>query len=298
MESKKKMYWESNPPEVSIGNRKILNEYLRYLRITNRAESTIKTYKWILEQFLKKVKIPLADFSQKEVIKWLLDHTSNKKASTMALNLYCLAAFFEFCKEEGYIENEIFGERWRPRVTLNSPRSLSDEEFLRVRVAAEELSPRDKAITLFLLSSGCRSGEICHLTIKDIDLKNQTAKIKNKGRQYRTVFFSKECRNALQKYLKTQVLNPDAPLFVNQLGKSIQPKTINQITRKLGEKAGIKGPLTTSVCRSTFARKLSGRVVQRDFIDGLMVHSSMNSTNIYARLPKYEIEKIVKKVMK
>ncbi|WP_230591360.1 hypothetical protein [Lysinibacillus sphaericus] len=64
-------------------------------------------------------------------------------------------------------------KRWRPQLPKSLPNYLGEYEFSRIKLISEQLSTRDRAIILFLLTSGCRVSEMSALNIKGINREKQ-----------------------------------------------------------------------------------------------------------------------------
>ncbi|SFD39856.1 integrase/recombinase XerD [Bacillus sp. OV194] len=282
MEDKRK-YWESSNENISIETRRILNEYFLSLKIANKAEATITKYLWILERFFCECSISLDTLTSEDVLKWLNDFSVDKKAKTIDLVLSCLSSFFKFCLEEDYMENMVIKKRWRPKIPLALPRYLNEKEYARVKLAAESLSLRDRALILFLFSSGCRRQEVSNLNIQDIDIERRTAQVKGKGKKIRYVHFSEECSLILKDYLQTRSFDETDAVFMNLKGRRLLPKGIYEMITRFGKKIGIK--LHPHIFRHTFATNMLARGAEIEFIADEMGHANLNTTRIYARIP-------------
>jgi integrase/recombinase XerD len=275
-------YWKSNLVDEST--RAIMNEYLLGLKLENKAERTIRNYRWFLERFFTLCTVPLKLLTSEEVRKYLIHFTSGKKERTVDAYLSALSSFFQFCFAEEYIENVIIKKRWRPKIPKSLPKYLNEKEFARVKIAAENLALRDRAMVLFLFSSGCRSSEVSNLSIKDVNLEKRTAEVTGKGKKIRKVHFSEECAIVLNQYLQTRKCNVADPLFLNNSGQRLGPKSIYYITRKIGKKAGLQQSLHPHCCRHTFATNMLARGATIEFIADELGHSNLNTTRIYARI--------------
>ncbi|MER2126632.1 tyrosine-type recombinase/integrase [Solibacillus sp.] len=128
-------------------------------------------------------------------------------------------------------------------------------------MASEFLTLRDRAIVLFLFSSGCRRFEVCQLLIQDVDLDKRTASIRGKGKKIRHVHFSIECALVLTDYLNTRSYDKKEPLFMNKFGKPLGQNGIYKIIKKLGEMAGLKQTLHPHCCQHIFATNMLARGV-------------------------------------
>lgn len=140
-------------------------------------------------------------------------------------------------------------------------------------------------LVLFLFSSGCRTSEVSHLTIQDIDLDRRTAEVKGKGKKIRHIHFSEECALLLKDYLQTRSGNPTEALFLNRFGRRLTKSGIYAITTKLGKQSGLKQSLHPHCCRHTFATTMLAKGADLEFIADEMGHTNLNTTRVYARIP-------------
>ncbi|WP_163537230.1 site-specific tyrosine recombinase/integron integrase [Gracilibacillus sp. YIM 98692] len=284
-----KYYWKSTNEFIPKGARNILNEYLLSLKLENKAEATIKKYRRILERFLQECTVPLETITSEDVLHWLNQFSLDKKPKTVDIVLSSLSSFFKFCLAEDYINTMVIKKRWRPKIPQSLPRYLSEQEFARVKLAAEKLPIRDRALVLFLFSSGCRSSEVSQIKMKDIDLHRRTAEVKGKGKKIRHVHFSEECACVLRDYLQSRSAESTEPLFMNKFGQSLQKSGIYKITTELGKKAGLKQSLYPHCCRHTFATNMLSKGADLEFIADEMGHADLNTTRVYARIPSEDM---------
>ena len=61
--------------------------------------------------------------------------------------------------------NVVIKKRWRPKIPQSLPKYLTDSELARVKMLLENLTLRNRALILFLVSSGCRKSELSNLYI-------------------------------------------------------------------------------------------------------------------------------------
>ncbi|MFE1242963.1 site-specific tyrosine recombinase/integron integrase [Fictibacillus sp. NPDC058756] len=264
---------------------KALNQYLVNLKNEYKSEATITKYQWILERFFNGCCIPLKDITSENVLNWLNEFSEGKSAKTIDLVLACLSSFFNFCLEEEYLEKMLIKKRWRPKIPQSLPRYLNEEEYASVKVAAEKLSLRDRALIHFMFSSGCRRSEVSNLDLQDVDMKRRTAEVVGKGKKIRHVHFSEECALILKDYLGTRTSDESDALFLNRKGERLLPKGIYEITKKLGKMASLKKVLHPHALRHTFATNMLARGAKIEFIADELGHSNLNTTRIYARIP-------------
>lgn len=269
--------------------KKILNEYLLSLKLANKAESTVSRYRTFLERFFSECLVELEALTSENVLKWVNQFSVGKKESTVIIALSMLSSFFKFCLAEDYLDKMLMKKRWGPKASQPLPKFLSEQEYARVKMAAELLPLRDRAIVLFLFSSGCRRSEVAQLLIQDVDLNRRTVVVQGKGEKFRKVHFSEECALIIKEYLETRSPDLKEPLFMTKYGLPLQQSGIYKITTKLGRLAGLKQSLHPHCCRHTFATNMLARGAELEFIADEMGHSNLNTTRVYARIPTEDI---------
>lgn len=280
-----KKYWISTCEAIPKQTREILNEFLLSLKLANKAESTIKRYRSELEKFFRECTIPIDALTSDDVFKWFQQFSLGKKEKTLDFILSILSNFFNFCLDEEYMEKVVIKNRWRPKIPQSLPKYLNEHEYARVKIVAEQFSLRDRALILFLFSSGCRRFEASQLTIQDVDFNKRTVKVKGKGKKIRHIHFSEECALILNEYLQTRSGDVTEPLFMNKFGNALGQTGIYKVTTKLGRLAGLTQTLHPHSCRHTFATTMLARGADLQFIADEMGHSDLNTTRIYASIP-------------
>ncbi|MBM7690750.1 integrase/recombinase XerD [Peribacillus deserti] len=277
-------YWHSTNENIPLQTRSILNDYLLKLKIANKAEATITKYRWVLERFFSECRFSLGELTSNHVQEWLNEFSKGKKPKTIDLFLSVLSSFSKFCLAEEKKEYMVVKKRWRPKIPQSLPKYLNEQEYSRVKVAAESLSLRDRAIILFLFSSGCRRTELANLSIEDVNIDRRTARVKGKGKKIRDIHFSQECALVLTEYLRIRQHDGTGPLFMGRYGP-LKGQGIYQIIKKLGQAAELTQSLHPHSCRHTFATNLLARGADLQFIGDEMGHANLNTTRIYARIP-------------
>ena len=284
----KEHYWIIEKERIPSQNKEIANAYLKVLKLANKSSATIDKYRWFLEKFLLDCPKNLDELVDEDVRTWLIDRFGDKKKGTQGLALSILSSFFKFCLNEEYIERTLTKNRWRPHLPQSLPKYLNEHELARVKLQAERLSLRDRAIIAFMVSSGCRRAEVVGLNIDNIDLAERTAQVLGKGKKLREVHFSEETALHLSEYLRDHPRNQSA-LFINKFNQRLGAPGIYSLCRKLGIKAGLQQNLSPHCCRHTFATTMLARGAELEFIGEELGHRDLNTTRVYARIPSEEI---------
>lgn len=281
----KDKYWESSNEEIPSTTREILNEYLLSLKLENKAVATITKYRRILERFLRECTTPVEELVSEDVRNWINEFSIGKKPKTIDLVLATLSSFFNFCLDEEYMERSVMKKRWRPKIPRSLPKYLDEYEYAHVKRIAEQLSIRDRALLLFLFSSGCRVTEVSNLNIQDVNLEKRTVEVIGKGKRIRQVHISEECALVLKDYLQSRASDKTGPVFMNKFGNRLLKGGIQQVLKKVGIKADLRQSFHPHICRHTFATNMLARGADLQFIADELGHEDLNTTRIYASIP-------------
>lgn len=289
-------YWEVTKTLAHPINQELIQEYLLNLKLANRSELTIEIYRSYLQNFFLDINIPIQDLTTTDIREQLQKKYDGYKETTLTNVISYLAGFFTFCQNEGYLDQDLIKNRWRPRLPTSIPKFLDKTEQARLKLVIENESLRNRAIVKLLLASGCRVRELHQLTLSDINLEVRTVQVIGKGKKIRQVHFHDACALVLKKYIDTRVDNNPA-LFLNHRGNRLTVRGIQFIIEQIGEKAELKKQLTPHSLRHTFATNLLSKGADIPFISEELGHNHLDTTRIYARLPQEELVSLYRKYM-
>lgn len=193
-------YWIVDNNKLNTQTQEILNEYLLYLKLLNRSKRTITKCRKYLETVLLELSEPVSEITSDDILNYIHNINANLMASTLHGYISILSNFFNFCLTEEYIDNIIVKNRWKPKRPIPEPKYLDKTDLAKVKLVAEKLPLRDRAIFEFMLSSGSRVGEVIKLNVSDVDLENRTAMVNGKGSKIRQVHFTENCKQLLEEY--------------------------------------------------------------------------------------------------
>lgn len=143
---------------------------------------------------------------------------------------------------------------------------------------------RDLAILSLLYDSGARVSELANLRVRDIRLDEfPTVTLNGKGQKIRYVPVMSKTAELLRKYVTEHHLDKperfDNPLFVNRQRQKLTRAGIAYILNKYAEGKAI----SPHTLRHTKAMHLLQAGVNIIYIRDILGHSSIDTTNIYAR---------------
>jgi len=264
-----------------ISNYKVAPEdFVLKIKELRYSESTLKTYKNALEDFLNfHHQIALEQLHDGHIQSFLRHLVMERKVSTSYQNQAINAVKF-------YFEKVLGGKRTtynidRPKKVKSLPVVLSEEEIVRIFKNVENLKHR--AILMVIYSAGLRISECINLKIKDIDSNRMQIRIEQaKGKKDRYTLLSTKTLTFLRTYFKAY--RPKVYLFEGQFGDQYSARSIQTIFQETVKKAGITKRVTVHSLRHSFATHLLENGTNLRYIQSLLGHSSSKTTEVYTHI--------------
>ena len=178
--------------------------------------------------------------------------------------------------------------------------SLTDEQIETIINSAESF--RDRLVLKLLAGTGARRAEIASIKTGNIDFAAGEIVITGKGRKERILFITPALAQEIKIFIGKR---NQRFLFESKItGRAITIKTINQICKNAGERAGIKNPvpgmktINPHLFRHTYARHLKRKGVAIESIADAMGHKSVAVTlNAYGRPSNEESKAAILKAL-
>ena len=149
---------------------------------------------------------------------------------------------------------------------------------------------RDRTILEVLYSTALRGGELCRLTLYDIDLQTRMIRIiKGKGRKDRVVPFGKVACGYLTEYIKNVrpiLLNKkqSSVVFITANGRAFSTHTLCWIIKRYRDKAHLPDNITTHSLRHTCATEMLKGGASIRHVQELLGHADILTTQIYTHV--------------
>ena len=208
-----------------------------------------------------------------------------------------LKSFFDWCVQQKLLLASPIRHWSSPKKITPSLRYLSQEQVQTILSAVNtdtNEGVRDRAILELLYATAIRRNELINLDLTDIDLAAGRLLIRHgKGNKDRVVPIIATSGKWLHQYLKdarphlAKDLNP--ALFVGIKGKRISQESIYKLMRQLQEITQIK-----SIAPHTFRRSCATHLMQRgvpiSYVQNLLGHRKLHSTQRYLYLPGIDLE--------
>ena len=124
------------------------------------------------------------------------------------------------------------------------------------------------------------------------ELSNTLALIRSgKGNKDRLIILSKNWIIDLKKYLKKKKIKSEY-VFSKKNGTPISSDTIQRIIKESAKKAGITKTVTPHCLRHSYATHLLEAGTNIRYIQTLLGHSNLNTTQIYTNVANEQLKKV------
>ena len=178
-----------------------------------------------------------------------------------------------------------------PKMTKKLPVVLSKEEVSRLIGVTD--NPKHKLILSLMYSAGLRVSEVVKLKTQDIDFDRQILIVRQgKGKKDRQSLISQKIFSEL-KHLCTQK-GIDNYLFSGAVQNShLTTRSVEKIFSHALERAGINKSATCHSLRHSFATHLLEGGTDIRYIQALLGHSSIQTTQIYTKVSNKFLSQII-----
>lgn len=225
-----------------------------------------------------------------------------RSAATVRRRIACLKSLFRWARDAGTLPASPFDSTSITiRIPRRLPRSLSRTQIGSLMQSARPvpihapLSDRDlldSGYTTYLaiclmLTTGIRVGELTAIALPDLDPGLASISIKGKGSRHRMVYVTNDAFRAhLRAYYEARrhALFPDNLLLRNSFGRPLTPQTLRTRLRHIAGELDFDQPLTPHRFRHTAATVLLEEGVDIRYVQRLLGHSTISTTEIYTRV--------------
>lgn len=274
--------FEAHKNELSLercDNDVIIKNFCGCKKLGGAKESTLKCYCVTYRTFLNYNNMSLLDVTTNDLRRFLLDYESRNSKKTTDNARRNLNTLFQFMEDEGYIAKNPCKKIKKIKEDVVVKKAYTDLEMEQMRDACE--TPRELAIVDFLLSTGVRVSEACHVKLSDIDWNDRSAVVTGKGNKQRIVRFSTRCKKHLQEYLVSREGNSEY-LFcqIRSPYNNLEKGGMERIIHRIGANGGLPD-ITVHCFRRWFATDMFKKGVDLKIIQTLLGHSNLQTTSEY-----------------
>ena len=255
------------------------------LKLRAYSPKTIKSYINIIEKFLIEMQKSSFNHTEKDVRKYLLNLMGkNYKRETIRLTI----AGIKFYLRNVEKKNIDFSSIPLPKRKKKLPKVVEKNEIKKMIEITKNL--KHKLIIMLAYSSGLRVSELTNLKVQDLDTINNTLMVREgKGSKDRLTIFSENLKEFLLKYLCEK--KESKYLFPGRKGR-LTVKSVQKIIDNAAKKAKINRKITPHMLRHSFATHLLEQGTDLRYIQNLLGHCDVKTTQIYTKVSKVKLKEI------
>lgn len=276
-----------------------IQKYLQFCaQRKNLDHKTIKSYSIDLRQFTNFVRENNLLWISKNSIENYIDSLHNTlKPKSVKRKIASLKAFFHYLEVEEIIEINPFHKiqiKYKepfilPKtIPLKTIENIMNYAYM-VRKSqttsyGRKTALRNVLILELLFATGMRISELCSLTTKQINFSDYIIKIYGKGSKERLIqICNKNVQNLLDEYRREfdfELKNYDY-FFINRLCNRLSEQSVRNMINSYSKGAGVSIHITPHMFRHSFATLLLEEDVDIRYIQQMLGHSSITTTQIY-----------------
>jgi len=245
---------------------------------------TQAAYIYFNRLFLRTMQKSPNEVTQEDITNFLalMERERNYSAATLNLAISSIKFFFRYI-----IKNNIVKEQQRPVHNKQLPIVLSPNEIIKILKTEKNLKHR--LLLMLVYSSGLRVSEVVALKKEHIDLSRQVIYIRQgKGRKDRYTLLSEKAANFIKEYY--DYFEIDKWIFPGQSGiKHLSIRAAQHIFDKATRNAGITKKVSIHGLRHSFATHLLENGTDIRYIQSLLGHSNIRTTERYTHVAKRDV---------
>lgn len=273
-------------------------DFCKYQKTLN--EKTLKAYRIDLTQYADYFSKTDMQLNRMNLSAYITTLHQNYKPKSAKRKIASLKAFFSYLEyEEILLANPFSKLRVKFQEPVLLPRTITIQNIQKLFQTAYQLLAeaatdyqkqtlsRDIAVLELLFSTGLRVSELCSLDSNDIDLEEGAVRIYGKGSKERIIQITNlNVINSLKNYynLFHEQLKEVDYFFCNRLGHRLSEQSVRFMIRNYSKLAHISEHITPHMFRHTFATLLLEEDVDIRYIQHILGHSSITTTQIYTHV--------------
>jgi len=285
-----------------------IDEFLNFLSVERGlSANTQSAYQTDLKKFavyLNEKKISnIQKITRKNITNFLMDEKEKGIGSrSIGRRLVAIKTFFRFLVNERLVQEDITATLDSPRLWKTLPGVMSVEEvekLLRAPDLTDPLGIRDRAMMELLYASGLRVSELVGVKTDNINLKAGFVRSLGKGSKERIVPLGKKAIEWIEKYIQRVrskwKKSGDSPyLFLSERGKNLTRQEFWYRLRKYAQESRIKKKISPHTLRHSFATHMLSNGADLRFVQEMLGHADISTTQIYTHVDSDRIKKIHK----
>ena len=284
---------------------KHVENYLNYCQYQKRLTGkTLKAYRIDLNQFYTYMQFKNLK-NKKDISVYIQQLHTTYKPRTVKRKIAAIKAFYTYLEKQDFLKENPFHKidyrfkepiRLPKTITLHELNHLYQSLYAYSKQTSNRVITRDIAILELLICTGIRVSEVSHLLKSNVFIRENTIIINGKGSKERIIYIDNQ--NLIQSLLSYQRLFQDeiekSPyFFINRLGHHLSEQSIRFMIVKYCHLFHIDSHITPHMFRHTFATMMLEDDVDIRYIQEILGHSSITTTQIYTHMSAHKQKEIM-----
>ena len=257
------------------------------MKLRNFSQKTIKVYSYYIVEILNFANKNPRNIQSQDIRNYLEKLVDQRKSSsTLNIAYSALKLYFEKVLHRRFF---VFLPRAKSEKKL--PVVFNKKEVKRILETPKNI--KHKLILQLIYSAGLRVSELIKIKVSDLDFENNLLFIKqSKGKKDRGTIFSKSLNLALKKYILKNNKTSNDLLFESIRGDKLSVRSIQKIFLSALKKSGINKNAGCHSLRHSFATHLLESGVNLRYIQELLGHKKLETTQIYTKVASNKLREI------
>lgn len=291
-------------PDPNLPVRRLSDLFLNHCRVAKSlSQNTLRAYSLDLTDFCGVIgsHTQVREISRdtiRDYVRGLMDERG-LTAATVRRRIATLKVLFRWSEREEHVSTSVFHRLdLTVRIPKRLPRALTPVEMgallrtAQANVRTATSSDRYAAALLHfsvvaLFTTGLRVGELISTRVADVSVGEAAIQVRGKGNRERTVYFpGRQAFAVLARFYTARKAIPSTAdlLLVSRDGTALTAQNMRTQLRVLAESAGIERRITPHMLRHTAATQLLEAGVDIRYVQRLLGHASISTTQIYTQV--------------
>ena len=258
-----------------------LKSFERFMITERKSFYTIKEYKFLISGFLSYCNkdIAVVSFEDIENYKNFIVIEKRYSKASQYLAMKAVKLYYKF-KNIDIPPNLV-----PPRRSQKMPVYLNQKDAGVLLNGSS--NNRNIAVLSVFLYTGLRVSELVNLEIGDVDFEENIIYVHaGKGDKDRIVVMPDICKDHIKSYMRERIKirSNNNYLFISNKKTKFNTSTVERMVKRVAENSGITKKVTPHVLRHTFATSILRNGGDIRFIQQILGHSSLATTQIYTHI--------------
>jgi integrase/recombinase XerD len=259
----------------------------RELKIRGFSRNTVDSYVYYNKDLLKHANKSSREISTEDIKEYLLC-LKDKNYANATLNVAINAIKFYYGKilhRRFFFDKEIA----RTKKAKKIPEVFTKDEVRGILGTIQNV--KHKLMLGLMYSSGLRVSEVVSVKVNNFDFQGKLLFVRGaKGAKDRTTILSEKVVGVLEKYIKNK--KPEDYVFESDRGGKLTERTAQKVFSIALKNSGVKKCTSCHSLRHSFATHLLESGTDIRYIQALLGHARLETTQIYTKVAKNNLQNI------